>query len=195
MENTKGYQIQKDVTFENGRGFALAHNPAAQSDFAILHYTVQSNGERNFYDLTSCRGILPPEKEFEKFLSVYDYVYKIPRLTEGQKTSDVEYYRYYTHYPLDNNTFPTSKELGLLEIAPYEKRMFVEGGTIQTWGELIYTKPLTKKQVAAYELTPAPNNPDRGLRSITAQLRESAKQGNENREPASKRNRPAHEDR
>ena len=44
-----------------------------------------------------------------------------------------DYDRYYTHYPLDKNTFPKSKELGLLEIAPYDNRTMVEGNSIRTW--------------------------------------------------------------
>ena len=147
MDKVKGYQIQKDVTFENGRGFALGYNPMAQDPFVIWHYTVMADGKRNFYDFTSCRGILPPEKEFEKFLSAYDYVYKVPQMAEGQRPMVTDYYRYYTHYPLDNNTFPKSKELGLLEIAPYDNRTMVEGNSIRTWGELIYTKPLPEKLV------------------------------------------------
>ena len=160
MDIVKGYQIQKEAVFEHGRGFAVGYNPSAQSPFVIWHYSVMADGKRNFYGYTSCRGILPPEKEFEKFLSAYDYVYKVPRLNEGQETPTTEYYRYYTRYPLDNNTFPKAKELGLLEIAPYDKRTMVENETIQTWGEVIYTKPLTEKQLAYYDLTPAPNNPD-----------------------------------
>ena len=73
-------------------------------------------------------------KEFEKFLSAYDYVYKIPQMAEGQRPMVTDYYRYYTHYPLDNNTFPKSKELGLIEIAPYDKQTLVEGNFIRTWG-------------------------------------------------------------
>ena len=137
MENLKGYQIQKEAVFENGRGFALAHNPEAQSPFGIWHFTVMPEGERNYYGFTACCGILPPEKEFEKFLSAYDYVYKVPQMAEGQRPMVTDYYRYYTHYPLDNNTFPKSKELGLIEIAPYDKQTLVEGNFIRTWGELI----------------------------------------------------------
>lgn len=207
MDTVKGYQIQKDAVFENGRGFALGYNPSAQSPFVIWHYTVMADGKRNFYDFTSCRGILPPEKEFEKFLSAYNDVYKVRRLVEGQKTPDTDYYRYYTRYPLDNNTFPKGQELGLLEIAPYEKRLWVENGTIQAWGELIYTKPLNEKQIAYYELTPAPNNPDKVKQreeqhpergktdSIAARLQEGAKRAKERREPSAKKSGPAHEER
>lgn len=84
MEDLKGYQIQKEAVFENGRGFALAHNPEAQSPFVIWHFTVMPEGERNYYGYTACRGILPPEKEFERFLFAYDYVYKVPQLPEAK---------------------------------------------------------------------------------------------------------------
>lgn len=160
MEDLKGYQIQKEAVFENGRGFALAHNPEAQSPSVIWHFTVMPEGERNYYGFTACCGILPPEKEFEKFLSAYDYVYKVPQMAEGQRPMVTDYYRYYTHYPLDNNTFPKSKELGLIEIAPYDKQTLVEGNFIRTWGELIYTKPLPEKLVKDYDLKPSRLNPD-----------------------------------
>lgn len=206
MDIAKGYQIQQDATFENGRGFALSYNPSAQTPFVIWHYTVIADGKRNFYDYTSCKGVLPPEKEFARFLSTYNCVYKVQRQIEGQKTSGAKYFRYYTKYPLDNNTFPKGQEFGLLEIAPYEKRLLVENGTIQTWGELIYTKPLTEKQMADYELTPAANNPDREKQregqlperkpdSIVAQLREGAQQTKTNREPSAKKSDPIHGDR
>ena len=100
------------------------------------------------------------EKEFERFLFAYDYVYKVPQLPEGKRPRGTDYYRYYTRYPLDANAFPKSKELGLLEIAPYDNRTMVEGNSIRTWGELIYTKPLPEKLVADYELKPSRLNPD-----------------------------------
>ena len=75
MENLKGYQIQKEAVFENGRGFALAHNPEAQSPFGIWHFTVMPEGERNYYGFTACCGILPslrsscpPMTMFTRFL-------------------------------------------------------------------------------------------------------------------------------
>lgn len=161
MDKIQGYDIQKEAMFEHGRGFALGYNPSAESPFAIWHYTIMSDGQKNFYDVTPCKGILTPEKEFEKFLSAYDYVYKIPKLAEGQKLPAMNYYRYYsTQQPVDIGTFPKSPGCIPIEIANYEKRMLVENSTIKAWGELIYQKPLTEKQVADYELKPAPNNPD-----------------------------------
>ncbi|XBX10656.1 hypothetical protein QMP26_41710 (plasmid) [Enterocloster clostridioformis] len=139
MDIVKGYQIQKEVVFEHGRGFALGYNPSAQTPFVIWHYSIMADGKRNFYGYTSCQGLLSPEKKFENFLSAYDDVYKVPRLNRdygGQETPTMEYYRYYTRYQLDNITFPKGKGLGLLEIAPYDNRTMVENETIQAWGKL-----------------------------------------------------------
>ena len=36
----------------------------------------------------------------------------------------------------------------------------MENGTILAWGELIYAKPLTDKEMTAYELKPSRYNPD-----------------------------------
>ena len=53
----------------------------------------------------------------------------------------------------------------------------------------------TGKQIRDYELTPAPDNPDR-KRSITARLKEGAAKGQEPpKEPGQKRNHKTHEDR
>ena len=69
------------------------------------------------------------------------------------------------------------------------------GGRIQAWGESVYKKPLTPKQVRDYELTPAPDNPGR-KRSITARLKEDSAKGQEpQKEPGQKRNHKTHEDR
>ena len=84
-----------------------------------------------------------------------------------------------------------------MEVVNYEddRRRPVAGGRIHAWGEAIYKKPLTGKQIRDYELTPAPDNPDR-KQSITARLKESAAKGQEPpKEPGQKRNHKTHEDR
>ena len=43
-----------------------------------------------------------------------------------------------------------------LEPQNYDQRVPVEGGAFLAWGHLTYTKPLTEKQAADYELRPAP---------------------------------------
>ena len=40
MENIQGYEIEKSVLFENNRGFALGHNPAAPQPYVTaVSYT------------------------------------------------------------------------------------------------------------------------------------------------------------
>lgn len=81
-------------------------------------------------------------------------------------------YKYYsTQRPVDIGTFPKPNGNKPLEINNYDKREPVEGGKLQAWGDLTYAKPLTKKQMADYELKPAPDNPD--LQRAAAPLRDN----------------------
>ena len=84
----------------------------------------------------------------------------------------MEQYRYYsTQRPVDIGTFPNPPDNKPLEINNYDKREPVEGGKLQAWGDLTYAKPLTKKQMADYELKPAPGNPD--LQRAAAPLKDN----------------------
>jgi hypothetical protein len=84
----------------------------------------------------------------------------------------MERYKYYsTQRPVDMGTFPTPPDNKPLEINNYDKREPVEGGKLQAWGDLTYAKPLTKKQMADYELKPAPDNPD--LQRAAAPLKDN----------------------
>ena len=66
-------------------------------------------------------------------------------------------YKYYsTQRPVDIGTFPKPAGNAPDEIENYDKRVLVEGGAFLAWGHLTYTKPLTEKQAADYELRPAP---------------------------------------
>lgn len=67
---------------------------------------------------------------------------------------------------------------------------------MRAWGELIYEKPLTEKQMYDYELKPSSHNPDRAARrSITTQLKESARRAEPTKEPEKLKNHKSHEDR
>ena len=81
------------------------------------------------------------------------------------------------------------------EIVNYDKRVPVEGGAFLAWGHLTYTKPLTEKQAADYELRPAPEVS--GLlregrpRPIAEQMKEAARLAGERQAPsAPKRDAP-----
>lgn len=188
IRNEKELDISKSITFESGRGFALGHIPEAPGQDVIWHFTEMANKERNYYDYRLCNGFIPPEQEFDRVVSAYQYVYNVPEKIEGQ-TSATNYYRYYaTQQPVNPGTFPKSSDCMPLEIANYDKRLLVEGGTMRAWGEIIYMKPLTEKQMYDYELKPFPDNPDRekARPSITARLKEAASRP----EPGKKADRP-----
>ena len=57
---------------------------------------------------------------------------------------------------MDIGTFPKPPHNAPDEIVNYDQRVPVEGGAFLAWGHLTYTKPLTEKQAADYELQPAP---------------------------------------
>ena len=67
-------------------------------------------------------------------------------------------YRYYsTQRPVDIGTFPKPEGNKPVEIYNYEtdKRIPVEGASMEAWGYLEYRKPLTAKEMSDYELRPA----------------------------------------
>lgn len=74
-----------------------------------------------------------------------------------------EQYKYFsTQRPVDIGTFPKPSGNPPVKITNYNQggRVWMENGTILAWGELIYAKPLTDKEMTAYELKPSRYNPD-----------------------------------
>ena len=57
---------------------------------------------------------------------------------------------------MDIGTFPKPPHNAPDEIVNYDQRVPVEGGAFLAWGHLTYTKPLTEKQAADYELQSRP---------------------------------------
>lgn len=102
-----------------------------------------------------------------------------------------EYKYYSTQRPVDIGTFPKPAGNAPDEIVNYDKRVSVEGGAFLAWGHLTYTKPLTEKQAADYELRPAPEVS--GLlregrpRPIAEQMKEAARLAGERQAPATPR--------
>lgn len=107
------------------------------------------------------------------------------------------HYRYYsTQRPVDIGTYPKPPGNGPIEIFNDDERIPVEGGNMLAWGELIYGKPLTEKQMYDYELKPSSHNPDRaGRPSITGQLKEAARRPEPSKEPGRQKTGKSHEDR
>ena len=72
-------------------------------------------------------------------------------------------YKYYsTQRPVDIWTFPEPPDNKPVEIKNYDCdfRIPIPGEAFRAWGELIYAKPLTDKQMEDYELKPSRKNPD-----------------------------------
>ena len=81
----------------------------------------------------------------------------LPTTADQPDLQENDRYRYYsTQRPVDIGTFPKPPGNSPAEIHNYASRQPVEGGKLQAWGYLEYTKPLTEKEARDYELKPAP---------------------------------------
>ena len=136
------------------------------------------------------------EQDFTNRLVEYQRLFKVSVVHPGL-------YKYYsTQRPVDIGTFPKPPHNAPDEIVNYDQSIPVEGGAFRAWGHLTYTKPLTDKQVADYELRPAFNVHElrrkRGERplSIAEQMKAAQQQVQERREPeAPKKKAPDRGDR
>ena len=188
----QGYEIIQAVMLENGRGFALGHNPAAPSPYVTWACYDDRDGQRQYEwgHYGSDRAAL--EQDFAARVQEYQRLYNV-----GVKQTEAPgLYKYYsTQRPVDIGTFPKPPRNAPDEIVNYDQRVPVENGSFLAWGHLTYTRPLTKRQASDYELRPAPDNPDRP-RSIREQMKTAAKQAEADRgQAAPKKNAPDRGDR
>ena len=169
MDKNQGYSILKAVMLENGRGFALGHHPTAPSPYVTWACYDDKNGQRQYEWGHYGNDLAAMEQDFSDRVQDYQRLYHV----EIVQTEAPGLYKYYsTQRPVDIGTFPKPAGNAPDEIVNYDKRVPVEGGAFLAWGHLTYTKPLTEKQAADYELRPAPGNPDRP-RPIAEQMREA----------------------
>ena len=198
MDRNQGYTILKAVMLENGRGFALGEHPRAPSPFVTWACYDDEHGVRQYEwgHYGSDRAAL--EQDLLERVESYQQQFSV-------KVAQIEapgLYKYYsTQRPVDIGTFPKPAGNEPDEIENYDKRVPVEGGAFLAWGHLTYTKPLTEKQAADYELRPAPEVSgllrDGGRpRPIAEQMKEAARLAGERQAPAApKRNAPDRGDR
>ena len=187
MDKNQGYEIIQAVMLENGRGFALGHDPAAPSPYVTWACYDDDKGQRQYEwgHYGSDRSAL--EQDFATRIQEYQRLYNV-----GVKQTEAPgLYKYYsTQRPVDIGTFPKPSRNAPDEIVNYDQRVPVENGAFMAWGDLTYTRPLTKRQTSDYELRPAPDNPDRP-RSIREQMKTAAKQAEADRgQTAPKKNAP-----
>lgn len=137
---------------ENGRGFALGHHPTAPSPYVTWACYDDEKGQRQYEWGHYGNDLNAMEKDFADRVQDYQRLFKV-------KVVQVEapgLYKYYsTQRPVDIGTFPKPPDNAPDEIVNYDQRVPVEGGAFLAWGHLTYTKPLTEKQAADYELRPA----------------------------------------
>ena len=192
MDKNQGYEIIQAVMLENGRGFALGHNPAAPSPYVTWACYDDKDGQRQYEwgHYGSDRAAL--EQDFAARVQEYQRLYNV----DVRQVEAPGLYKYYsTQRPVDIGTFPKPPRNAPDEIVNYDQRVPVENGSFLAWGHLTYTRPLTKRQVSDYELRPAPDNPDRP-RSIREQMKTAAKQAEADRgQAAPKKNAPDRGDR
>ena len=172
MDKNQGYEIIQVVMLENGRGFALGHNPAAPSPYVTWACYDDKDGQRQYEwgHYGSDRAAL--EQDFTARVQEYQRLYNV-----GIKQTEAPgLYKYYsTQRPVDIGTFPKPPRNAPDAIVNYDQRVPVENGSFLAWRHLTYTRPLTAKQADDYELRPAPDNPDRP-RSIREQMKTAVKQ-------------------
>ena len=189
MDKNQGYEIIKAVMLENGRGFALGHNPAAPSPYVTWACYDDKDGQRQYEwgHYGSDRTAL--EQDFAARVQEYQRLYNV-----GIKQAEAPgLYKYYsTQRPVDIGTFPKPPRNAPDEIVNYDQRVPVENGSFLAWGHLTYTRPLTKRQASDYELRSAPDRP----RSIREQMKTAAKQAEAGRgQSVPKKNAPDRGDR
>ena len=187
MDRNQGYTILKAVMLENGRGFALGEHPRAPSPFVTWACYDDEHGARQYEwgHYGSDRAAL--EQDLLERVENYQQQFSV-------KVAQIEapgLYKYYsTQRPVDIGTFPKPAGNAPDEIVNYDKRVPVEGGAFLAWGHLTYTRPLSEKDMADYELRPSKDNPAVGKRmerkpSISRQMQEAGRQAQERQAPPS----------
>ena len=187
MDKNQGYSILKAVMLENGRGFALGHHPTAPSPYVTWACYDDKNGQRQYEWGHYGNDLAAMERDFSDRVKDYQRLYHVGIV----QTEAPGLYKYYsTQRPVDIGTFPKPPRNAPDEIINYGQRVPVEGSAFLAWGHLTYTRPLTEKQVADYELRPAPDvaelcqNSGSRPRPISQQMKDAQAQVEADRGPA-----------
>ena len=178
MDINQGYAIHKAVMLENGRGFALGEHPTAPAPFVTWACYDDEKGQRQYEWGHYGTDLAAMENDFKDRVQDYQRLFHV-KIVQVEAPGLYKYYS--TQRPVDIGTFPKPPHNAPDEIVNYDQRIPVEGGAFLAWGHLTYTKPLTEKAAADYELRPAPGNPEvwekGGGRPLTIaqQMKEAAK--------------------
>mgnify|MGYP000754907789 CR=1 FL=1 len=199
MERNAGYEIKRLLLYDDNKGFALGENLRAPDPYVTWKVT-EEQGRRSFdwgHYFTTERAAV---KDFLKRAGDYEKENSVFLASEGPQPDSFKYYS--TQRPIDIGTFPKGGGNDPIRFQNYDKRLPVEGGAFLAWGHLTYTKPLTEKQAADYELQPAPviselrRESGGRPRPIAEQLKAAQREAQEQRAPdAPKKKAPDRGDR
>lgn len=187
MDKNQGYSILRAAMLENGRGFALGEHPTAPSRYVTWACYDDKHGQRQYEWGHYGNDLNAMEQDFKHRLMEYQRLYKV-QIVQVEAPGLYKYYS--TQRPVDIGTFPKPSHNAPDEIVNYDQRVPVESGAFLAWGHLTYTRPLTDKQVADYELRPAPNvaelcrNSGSRPRPISQQMKDAQAKAEADRGPA-----------
>ena len=146
MDKNQGYEIIQAVMLENGRGFALGHNPAAPSPYVTWACYDDKDGQRQYEwgHYGSDRAAL--EQDFAARVQEYQRLYNV-----GVKQTEAPgLYKYYsTQRPVDIGTFPKPPRNAPDEIVNYDQRVPVENGAFLAWGHYGIDRAALEQDFAA----------------------------------------------
>ena len=164
MDKNQGYEIIKAVMLENGRGFALGHNPAAPSPYVTWACYDDKDGQRQYEwgHYGSDRTAL--EQDFAARVQEYQRLYNV-----GVKQSEAPgLYKYYsTQRPVDIGTFPKPPRNAPDEIVNYDQRVPDRTGPVgivRRRPQLIVRRLPFRQWPRVGQMPPKKNAPDRGDR-------------------------------
>ena len=187
MEINAGYVIRRTILFDNQSGFALGEHPTAPSRYVTWACYDDEHDQRQYEWGHYGDDFAAMEQDFNRRLVEYQMQFKV-RVVQVEAPGLYKYYS--TQRPVDIGTFPKPPRNAPDEIINYGQRVPVEGGAFLAWGHLTYTRPLTEKQVADYELRPAPDvaelcrNSGSRPRPISQQMKDAQAQVEADRGPA-----------
>ena len=188
MDKNQGYAILKVVMLENGRGFALGECPRAPEPFVTWACYDDEHGRRQYewghYGMDRdalARDLSERVENYQQQFSVKVAWVEEPGLYKYSSTQRRE----------DIGSFPKPYQNAPAESVTYGQLVREECGAFLAWGHLTYTRPLSEKDMADYELRPSKDNPAVGKRmerkpSISRQMQEAGRQA----PPSHKREAP-----
>ena len=147
-ETNRGYNIKESITFPNNRGFALGENLRAGSPFVTWQFT-EENGKRYYYWGHYFSSESKANRDFAFRFSLYQIENGIVAVASFPEKPFFNYY--FSRHVMDSDAFPRT-EYGPSSFLNFGKRQYVEDGSFLASGIVVYSSPLSEKQLSDYGL-------------------------------------------